>query len=95
MKRRSVWVAAAYAILCLTAGCGGDSKGDPKAEAPPQTKVEHEEDVNVVTDGSSRAISAGDGDRIHLDGANRCERSGNAGRVAHSAGGFAGNRARG
>jgi cobalt-zinc-cadmium efflux system membrane fusion protein len=49
MKRRSVWVAAAYAIFCLTAGCGGDSKGDPKAEAPPQTKVEHEEDVNVVT----------------------------------------------
>jgi cobalt-zinc-cadmium efflux system membrane fusion protein len=48
MKRRSVWVAAAYAILCLSAGCGGDSKGDPKAEAPPQTKVEHEEDVNVV-----------------------------------------------
>lgn len=28
-------------------GCG-QSKGDPKAEAPPSTKVEHEEDVNVV-----------------------------------------------
>lgn len=28
-------------------GCG-ESKGDPKAEAPPQTRVEHEEDVNVV-----------------------------------------------
>ena len=48
MRRSSVWLAAAYAILCLTAGCGGESKGDPKAEAPPQTKVEHEEDVNVV-----------------------------------------------
>jgi membrane fusion protein, heavy metal efflux system len=48
MRRSSVWLAAAYAILCLTAGCGGDSKGDPKVEAPPQTKVEHEEDVNVV-----------------------------------------------
>ncbi len=31
---------------CL-AGCG-ESKGDPKAEAPPAAKVEHEEDVNVV-----------------------------------------------
>lgn len=49
MRRSSIWVAAAYAILCLAAGCGGDSKSDPKAEAPPQTKVEHEEDVNVVT----------------------------------------------
>ncbi len=48
MRRRSVWMAAAYTILCLTAGCGGETKGDPKAEAPPQTKVEHEEDVNVV-----------------------------------------------
>jgi cobalt-zinc-cadmium efflux system membrane fusion protein len=28
-------------------GCG-ESKGDPKAEAPPATKVEREEDVNVV-----------------------------------------------
>src|SRR5260370_25262577 len=38
--------------LCFTlglslAGCG-DGKGDPKAEAPPAVKVEHEEDVNVV-----------------------------------------------
>ncbi|GAC1701432.1 MAG: efflux RND transporter periplasmic adaptor subunit [Candidatus Acidiferrum sp.] len=32
----------------LITGCGGGSKGDPKAEAPPQTKVEHEQDVNVV-----------------------------------------------
>src|ERR1700676_3933945 len=31
----------------LLAGCGG-SKADPKAEAPPPSKVEHEEDVNVV-----------------------------------------------
>ena len=48
MRRHSVWVAAACAVVWLTAGCGGESKGDPKAEAPPQTKVEHEEDVNVV-----------------------------------------------
>lgn len=33
------------ALLC--AGCG-QSKGDPKAEAPPPTKVEKAEDVNVV-----------------------------------------------
>jgi cobalt-zinc-cadmium efflux system membrane fusion protein len=31
----------------LLAGCGG-GKGDPKAEAPPAVKVEHEEDLNVV-----------------------------------------------
>ena len=31
----------------LLAGCG-DSKGDPKAEAPPAAKVEREEDVNIV-----------------------------------------------
>jgi cobalt-zinc-cadmium efflux system membrane fusion protein len=41
-------MAAACVVVWLTAGCGGESKGDPKAEAPPQTKVEHEEDVNVV-----------------------------------------------
>jgi cobalt-zinc-cadmium efflux system membrane fusion protein len=39
------------AIVCmfvwLLVGCG-ETKGDPRAEAPPQTKVEHEEDVNVV-----------------------------------------------
>lgn len=28
-------------------GCG-DSKGDPKAEAPPPAQVEHEQDVNVI-----------------------------------------------
>jgi cobalt-zinc-cadmium efflux system membrane fusion protein len=32
----------------LAVGCGGETKVDPKAEAPPTTKVEHEEDVNVV-----------------------------------------------
>src|SRR6202023_3625995 len=31
----------------LLAGCG-EGKGDPKAEAPPPARVEHEEDVNVV-----------------------------------------------
>jgi membrane fusion protein, heavy metal efflux system len=48
MKRRLELVAAACVFVLLTVGCGGETKGDPKAEAPPQTKVEHEEDVNVV-----------------------------------------------
>jgi membrane fusion protein, heavy metal efflux system len=42
------FIAAACVFVWLMAGCGGESKGDPKAEAPPQTKVEHEEDVNIV-----------------------------------------------
>jgi membrane fusion protein, heavy metal efflux system len=35
------------ALALLMAGCG-QSKGDPKAEAPPAAKVEREEDVNLV-----------------------------------------------
>lgn len=41
-------VLAFAAIFFLGEGCGGDSKGDPKAEAPPKATVEHEEDANVV-----------------------------------------------
>jgi membrane fusion protein, heavy metal efflux system len=48
MKRRLELAVAACVLVWLTVGCGGETKGDPKAEAPPQTKVEHEEDVNVV-----------------------------------------------
>ena len=48
MRRGSDLMAAACVLVWLTSGCGGESKGDPKAEAPPQTKVEHEEDVNIV-----------------------------------------------
>ena len=47
---RRGWAQSA-AVICgsalLCAGCG-QSKGDPKAEAPPPTKVEKAEDVNVV-----------------------------------------------
>jgi membrane fusion protein, heavy metal efflux system len=48
MKRRNM----ASTVLVsggwlLFAGCG-ESKGDPKAEAPPPTKVEKEQDLNVV-----------------------------------------------
>jgi cobalt-zinc-cadmium efflux system membrane fusion protein len=48
MRRHLNLMAAACALVWLSVGCGGETKGDPKAEAPPQTKVEHEEDVNVV-----------------------------------------------
>lgn len=47
MRRCWDLMAIACLLLWLLAGCG-ETKGDPKAEAPPQTKVEHEEDVNVV-----------------------------------------------
>ena len=40
-------IALAFVLVSFFAGCG-ETKGDPKAEAPPQTTVEHEEDVNVV-----------------------------------------------
>lgn len=36
-----------FALSLLLAGCG-DTKGDPKAEAPPPPRVEREDDVNVV-----------------------------------------------
>jgi cobalt-zinc-cadmium efflux system membrane fusion protein len=42
------YLALALALAGFAAGCG-ESKGDSKAEAPPATKVEHEQDVNVVT----------------------------------------------
>lgn len=48
MRRSSVeTMALSLALGGLLTGCG-DSKGDPKAEAPPATTVEHEQDVNVV-----------------------------------------------
>jgi cobalt-zinc-cadmium efflux system membrane fusion protein len=37
-----------YASGLLLSGCGGKEKEDLKAEAPPATKIEHAEDVNVV-----------------------------------------------
>lgn len=47
MKRRNFAIAAVLLSLSAwEAGCGG-SKADPKAEAPPATTVEHEEDANV------------------------------------------------
>ena len=54
MRRRMLQLEGKYsagaslllASTLLLAGCGG-SKADPKAEAPPAAKVEHEEDANV------------------------------------------------
>jgi len=47
--RRSGWeIWVVFCSLVLFASGCGQSKGDPKAEAPPPAKVEREEDVNVV-----------------------------------------------
>ena len=40
-------VIPAFGLALILVGCG-QSKGDPKAEAPPTADVEHEQDVNVV-----------------------------------------------
>lgn len=49
MSSRKILAASSLALIgvLLTAGCGKKS-GDPAAEAPPPTSVEHEEDVNVI-----------------------------------------------
>src|SRR5579864_2615215 len=41
------YLALSLALGFLACGCGA-SKGDPKAEAPPAAKVEHEQEANVV-----------------------------------------------
>jgi cobalt-zinc-cadmium efflux system membrane fusion protein len=41
------YLALALALAGFAAGCG-ENKADPKAEAPPAAKVEHEQDVNLV-----------------------------------------------
>jgi cobalt-zinc-cadmium efflux system membrane fusion protein len=38
---------ATFVLAAFLFGCG-ETKSDPKAEAPPQAKVEHDQDVNVV-----------------------------------------------
>lgn len=40
-------LALSLALACFAGGCG-EGKGDPKAEAPPPAKVEHEQDFNLV-----------------------------------------------
>ncbi|MGC1619061.1 MAG: efflux RND transporter periplasmic adaptor subunit [Candidatus Acidiferrum sp.] len=41
------YLALSLGLACLAGSCG-ESRGDPKAEAPPPAVVEHEQDVNVV-----------------------------------------------
>jgi cobalt-zinc-cadmium efflux system membrane fusion protein len=48
MRRPGFESTALFLCLSLFFGGCGQGKGDPKAEAPPPAKVEHEEDVNVV-----------------------------------------------
>jgi cobalt-zinc-cadmium efflux system membrane fusion protein len=48
MRRPGVETTALFLGLSLFLGGCGQGKVDPKAEAPPPAKVEHEEDVNVV-----------------------------------------------
>jgi membrane fusion protein, heavy metal efflux system len=40
-------LALVFALGSFLGGCG-EGKSDPKAEAPPATKIEHEEDVNLL-----------------------------------------------
>jgi membrane fusion protein, heavy metal efflux system len=50
LERRQDWkLAWAAGALFLLAGCGGEPKTDPAAEAPPPTTVETAADANVVT----------------------------------------------
>jgi len=47
---RNTFLAATVCLLvaALSAGCGNGVKADPKAEAPPPTAIEQEQDVSVV-----------------------------------------------
>jgi membrane fusion protein, heavy metal efflux system len=47
MKLKFAAPGLACTLALFLAGCG-DTKGDPKSEAPPKTTVEHEDDANVV-----------------------------------------------
>jgi cobalt-zinc-cadmium efflux system membrane fusion protein len=47
IRMSAEYLALSLALACFVVGCG-ESKGDPKVEAPPAAKVEHEQDVNLV-----------------------------------------------
>jgi membrane fusion protein, heavy metal efflux system len=47
MGARLVTMSLGLMLAAMAPGCG-NSKGDPKAEAPPAAKVEREEDLNVI-----------------------------------------------
>lgn len=46
-RKGSKNLALSLLLACSSAGCG-DSKGDPKAEAPPPAQVEQEQNVSIV-----------------------------------------------
>ena len=79
-------------LVWLTAGCGGETKGDPKAEAPPQTKVEHEEDVNIVQTDHPEQFPLATATEYSSTSQIVATGCGDAGRCADGAGGFAGDR---
>jgi len=48
MNRNTSLAATLCLVALFLAGCGNGVKADPKAEAPPATAIEQEQDVNVV-----------------------------------------------
>ena len=46
---RDIWVFSMALLWLLLAGCGGDRKADPTAEAPPASQVESAQDATVVS----------------------------------------------
>jgi cobalt-zinc-cadmium efflux system membrane fusion protein len=46
---REIWIFGMALLWLLLAGCGGDRKADPAAEAPPTSQVESAQDASIVT----------------------------------------------
>jgi cobalt-zinc-cadmium efflux system membrane fusion protein len=46
---REIWILGVTLLWLLLAGCSGDHKADPTAEAPPASQVESPQDATIVT----------------------------------------------
>ncbi len=46
---REIWIFSMALLWLLLAGCGGERKADPEAEAPPASQVESAQDASIVT----------------------------------------------
>jgi cobalt-zinc-cadmium efflux system membrane fusion protein len=46
---REIWIFGMALLWLLLAGCGGERKADPAAEAPPTSQVESAQDASIVT----------------------------------------------